>query len=163
MDHHHHEVLRDDSRELFLFGERAGSGGTNAADRKKANFRWIVFSDGDRSQLQLRCVVRVQETTLFCGLSLTALASFELPRRQAWWFAGIHACGGQWSRRTGLKVCSSGLGLGALELVYDWMAKEAMTPCTKQSGSLVRAAEAKLQHLQANKDDGREKEGRGGV
>ena len=48
------------------------------------------------------------------------------------------------------------LGPGAPELRYDWMAKEAMTPSSKQTGSLVRAAEAKFQLLRADKDDGRE-------
>ena len=38
MDHYHHEVLRDDFQGLFLFGEQAGRGGTDAAHRTKANF-----------------------------------------------------------------------------------------------------------------------------
>ena len=52
MDHHHHEVLRDDFRALFLVGERADRGGTNAANRTKATFRWIEYGDGtDRSSI----------------------------------------------------------------------------------------------------------------
>ena len=64
-------------------------------NRKKANVRWIEYSDGDRSELGLRCVVRVLEAAPFYGLILTALASFELPCRQAQEFGGVHACGGQ--------------------------------------------------------------------
>ena len=70
--------------------------------RTKANFRWIEYSERDRSQLELRCFVRVLEAALFYGLSLTAMASFEHPRRQAQWFGGVHACGCQWSWPEGL-------------------------------------------------------------
>ena len=84
---------------------------------------------------------------------MTALGSFDLPHRQAQWFVGVCACGGQWPRCVGLKVCSSGLGWEALELEYGWMVKEAMTPCIKQTGSLVRAAEATLQLVHGAKDD----------
>ena len=64
-------------------------------------------------------------------------------RRQAQWFRGVHACGGQ--------VPAHGPE-GLLERLGP---EEAMTPCTKQTGSLVGAAETKLQLLRANKDDGR--------
>ena len=83
MVHHHHGVLRDDIRELFLSGEGAGRGGTNAADRTETNFQWTEYGDGDRSQLELRCVVRVLEAVLFYGRILMGLASFDLPSRQA--------------------------------------------------------------------------------
>ena len=99
--------------------------------------------------------MRVLEAALFYGRIFTALSSFELPSRQAQGFGRVQACGGPWSLRTGLKVCLNGLGLGALKLGYDWMAKEAMTPCAKQTGPLVRAAGTKLQLLCADKDDWR--------
>ena len=70
---------------------------------------------------------------------------------------GVHASDGQWSLRTALKVRLNGFGLGALKVGYDWMAKEVLTPCTKQTDSLVGAAEATLQLLCANNDDRRER------
>ena len=60
------------------FGERAGRDCTNAANRTKANLRWTEYSDGDRSQFELRWVL---EAALLCNFILTALASSELPRR----------------------------------------------------------------------------------
>ena len=123
MDHYHHEVHRDDFWGLFLFGERAGRGGTNTANRTKTNFHWIEYGDGDRSQLGLRCVVRVLEAALFYSLILTALASLELPCGQAQGFGGVHACGGQWSLHTGLKARPYVLCLRFLKLWYDSMAR----------------------------------------
>ena len=103
------------------------------------------YCDGDRSQHELTCIVRVLEVALlYDEVNVTSLASFELLCRRAQLIMGAHAHDAQHPQFAGSEFYMDGLDTDALDPMLQKKVMEAVKSRAKQAESLARVAEAKV-------------------